>query len=182
MKKIVWTYGLIAGAIFVVSLLSTALLRDRVDFEATEIFGYTTMIVAFLMVFFGIRSYRDRVLQGTIGFGSAFKTGLLITLMASACYIGAWEFVYYRFMPNFGEQYAAKVIERAKAAGKPAAEIAAQEKQMAEFVEQYKNPLVNIAYTFIEVFPVGLVVTLVSAGILSRRPARRSCRARGLRA
>ncbi|MCC6241855.1 MAG: DUF4199 domain-containing protein [Gemmatimonadaceae bacterium] len=170
MKKIVWTYGLMAGAVFVVSLLTTALLRDRIGFEATEVFGYTTMLVAFLMVFFGIRSYRDRVLHGAIGFGAAFKAGVLITLIASACYIGAWEFVYYRFTPDFGEQYAVRVVERAKADGKSVAEIAAKEKQMAEFVQQYKNPVINVAYTFIEVFPVGLVVTLVSAGILSRRP------------
>lgn len=169
MKKTVWTFGLIAGAVFVVTMLTTAILRDRIGFEASEVLGFTTMIVAFLMVYFGIRSYRDRVLSGTIGFGPAFKTGLLITLIASVCYVGTWEVVYYKFMPNFGEEYAAQVIEKARASGKPAAEVAAQEKKMAEFAEQYKNPLVNIAYTFLEVFPVGLVVVLVSAGVLSRR-------------
>ena len=169
MKKTVWTFGLIAGAVFVVTMLTTAILRDRIGFEASEVLGFTTMIVAFLMVYFGIRSYRDRVLSGTIGFGPAFKTGLLITLIASVCYVGTWEVVYYKFMPNFAEEYAAKVIEKAKAAGKSDAEVAAEAKKMAEFAEQYKNPLINISYTFLEVFPVGLIVVLVSAGILSRR-------------
>jgi len=168
-KKIVWTYGLIAGAVFVVTMLSTALLKDRLGFEASEVFGYTTMIVAFLMVFFGIRSYRDRVLGGRISFGSAFKVGIVITLIASVCYVSTWEIVYYKFMPNFGTEYAAKVIEKARASGTPEPEIAALQQKMEEFAEQYKNPLINIAYTFLEVFPVGLVVVLVSAGILSRR-------------
>jgi hypothetical protein len=172
-KKTVWTFGLIAGAVFVVTMLTTAIMRDRIGFEASEVFGFTTMIVAFLMVYFGIRSHRDRNLGGTIGFGPAFKTGLLITLIASVCYVGTWELVYYKFMPNFGEKYAAKVVEKARAAGKSAAEVAAEEKKMREFAEQYRKPLVNIAYTFLEVFPVGLVVVLVSAGILSRRTRRR---------
>ncbi len=169
MKKTVWTFGLIAGAVFVVTMLTTAMLRDRLGYEASEVLGFTTMIVAFLMVYFGIRSYRDKVLSGTIGFGPAFKAGLLITLIACVCYVGTWEIVYYKFMPNFGEEYAAKVVEKARAAGKPAAEIAEQEEKMAKFAQQYKNPLINISYTFLEVFPIGLVVVLVSAGVLSRR-------------
>jgi hypothetical protein len=36
-------------------------------------------------------------------------------------------------------------------------------------MEMYKNPIVNIALTFIEPFPVGLLFTLASAGILRRK-------------
>ncbi|MBL0171339.1 MAG: DUF4199 domain-containing protein [Gemmatimonadaceae bacterium] len=169
MKKTVWTYGLIAGGIFAVLMLTTAVFQDRIGFEAGEILGFTTMIAAFLMVFFGIRSYRDQVLDGTIAFGRAFKVGLLITLIACVCYVATWEVVYYNFMPDFAEKYAAQVVDKAKASGKSDAEIAEQTRKMETFKEQYKNPLVNISYTFVEVFPVGLVVVLVSAGILSRR-------------
>jgi hypothetical protein len=35
--------------------------------------------------------------------------------------------------------------------------------------ELYQNPLVNMAYTFIEPLPVGLLMTLISAAILRRK-------------
>ena len=54
--------------------------------------------------------------------------------------------------------------------GASAAEIAAMEKEMATFKENYKNPLFNVGMTFLEVFPVGLIMTLVSAAILRRKP------------
>jgi hypothetical protein len=49
------------------------------------------------------------------------------------------------------------------------AEIAAQAKEMAEFNEMYRNPLVNIAITLLEPLPVGIVFALVTAGVLGRR-------------
>ena len=61
-------------------------------------------------------------------------------------------------------------IEKMRAGGASAAEIAKQEVAMARFKELYKNPLFNIGITFMEIFPVGLLVTLVSAGILRKRP------------
>ena len=170
MKKTVWTFGLTAGSIFVILMLTAAALENRISSDAGEILGYTTMLAAFLMVYFGVRSYRDRVLNGTIGFGRAFKVGLLISLIASFCYVATWEVVYYSFMPDFSDKYAAKVIEKTKASGKSEAEVAEQTRKMEEFKVQYKNPLINIAYTFVEVFPVGLIVVLASAGFLSRRP------------
>ncbi|MEO8200135.1 MAG: DUF4199 domain-containing protein [Gemmatimonadota bacterium] len=168
MKPIVWTFGLIAGAIMAAMMAITMPLMDHIADKA-EIIGYTTMILAFLMVYFGIRSYRDNVLTGTIGFGRAFKVGILITLVASACYVASWEVIYHTMVPDFAEKYAARAVEKARASGASESEIEAQKQQMAKFVEGYKNPLINVGLTFLEVFPVGLVVVLISAGVLSRK-------------
>ena len=121
------------------------------------------------MVFFGVRSYRDTVAGGAVTFGRAFKVGLLIMLVASACYVATWEVIYYTIAPDFGARYAASVVEKARKSGASEAEIAAQAKRMAEFTEMYKNPLVNIALTLLEPLQVGIVLTLVSAGVLSRK-------------
>jgi hypothetical protein len=72
-------------------------------------------------------------------------------------------------MPDFGEKYAAYVVDQAKKSGATEAQIAARTKEMAEFQEAYRNPLVNIGYTFLEPLPVGLLFTLVAAGVLSRK-------------
>jgi hypothetical protein len=167
MKRTVWTFGLIAGAIMAAMMFATIPFLEHDD--KAEIIGYTTMIVAFLMVFFGIRSYRDNVMGGTIGFGRAFKVGILITLVASACYVASWEVMYHTMMPDFVEKYAAQVIERAQASGATEAQVEERRQEMAKFAVMYRNPLFNVGMTFLGVFPVGLVVVLVSSGVLSRR-------------
>ncbi len=168
MKKIVWTFGLIAGGIMAVMMAITMPFHEQIG-DAGEIVGYTTMILAFLMVYFGIRSYRDTVASGVIGFGRAFKVGILITVIASTCYVATWEIIYNTMMPDFVEKYSARVVEKARASGASAAVVEQKKAEMAKFAEQYKNPLVNVAYTYLEVFPVGLVVVLVAAGVLSRK-------------
>ena len=168
MRKIVLTFGFIAGAILSAMLFITLPMQEQIG-DNGAIIGYTTMVLAFLMVFFGVRSYRDNVAGGKVGFGRAFTVGLMITLVASVCYTASWEVIYYKLAPDFGEKYAAYTVEKAKKSGATQAQIATQKKQMAEFMEMYKNPLVNIAFTLIEPLPVGLLFALVAAGVLSRK-------------
>jgi hypothetical protein len=127
------------------------------------------MVLSFLLVYFGIRSYRDNVAGGSVSFGRAFSVGILITLISSACYVATWEVIYYKIKPDFMEVYAKRSVEKARASGATEAQVQAKEEEMRRFQELYKNPLINAAITFIEPFPVGLIMTLVSAGILRRR-------------
>ncbi|MGH8050955.1 MAG: DUF4199 domain-containing protein, partial [Arenimonas sp.] len=114
-------------------------------------------------------SYRDNVAGGSVTFARAFLVGFLITMVASTCYVATWQLVYYKIAPDFTEKYSAYVIEQAKTSGATEVQIATQKKEMDEFFEMYKNPLVNIAFTYIEPMPVGIVFTLVTAGIVSRK-------------
>jgi hypothetical protein len=169
MRKIVLTFGLIAGAILSVMMLLTMPFMDKISYDKGAIIGYTTMVAAFLMVYFGVRSYRDNVAGGRVTFGRAFGVGLLITLLASACYVATWEVIFYKISPDFGEKYAAYEINQARKSGGTDAQIAKKTAEMTAFNESYKKPLVNIAYTFIEPMPVGVLLTLVSAVALSRK-------------
>ena len=169
MGKIVITFGLLAGAVMSAMMFVTMSLVDQIGFDKGEIVCYTTMIIAFLMVFFGVRSYRDNVAGGSISFGKGLQVGLLIVLIASVCYVATWEVIYIKIWPDFGDKYAAHLIEKARASGASAAELAKTQKEMAAFKEAYKNPLINIAYTFLEPLPVGLIFALVTAGVLRRR-------------
>jgi len=168
MRKIVLTFGLIAGAIMSAMMLITLPFQDQIGFDRGVIVGYTSMVLAFLMVYFGVRSYRDNVGGGMVSFGRAFGVGLLITAVATACYVATWEVIYYKLAPDFGERYAAYEVAKAKKAGATDAQIAARMKEVAAFNESYRKPLVNIAWTFLEPLPVGLVFALVTAGLLSR--------------
>ena len=172
MQRIVLTFGLIAGAILSVMMLLTIPFHDQIGFDKGYIIGYTTMVLAFLMIFVGVKTYRDTVAGGKVTFGQAFKVGLLIMLVASACYVVTWEFIYYTISPDYLDKYASYSIEKLKQSGASAEAVAAKTQEMAKFKVMYQNPLVNIAFTLLEPLPVGLLFTLVAAAVLSRkRPA-----------
>lgn len=170
MRKIVLTFGLIAGVVLSAMMLLTLPFMDRIGFDKGVVIGYTTMVLAFLTIYFGVRSYRDTVAGGSVTFGRALAVGLMITAVASVCYVVTWELIYYKLAPDFGAKYAAYAVEKAKASGATEAQVAAKAKEMADFVEMYESPLVNVAITFLEPLPVGLVFTLVTAGVLGRKP------------
>jgi hypothetical protein len=169
MKKTVLTFGLISGAIMALMMFATLPFIDRIGFEKGAIVGWTSMILSFLLVFFGIRSYRENVGGGTITFGRAFAVGILITLISCICYVVAWEIIYFNFMPNFVAKYAAYMVEKAKASGASPEAIQAQIEQMKKFKVMYDNPFYNAAITFTEPFPIGLIMTLISALILRKK-------------
>ena len=169
MKKTVLTFGLIAGVIISVLMGGSLLLADKIGSGHGMALGYTIMVASFLLIYFGIRSYRDNDLAGQISFGRAFACGILITLVTTACYVAMWEVLYFNFMPHFMDSYFAAQIHKVQSSGLDPATVAAQVAAIQRSAQLYQNPLVNMAYTFIEPFPVGLIVTLVSAAILRRK-------------
>jgi hypothetical protein len=169
MKKTVLTFGLIAGIIISVLMDSSLLLASRIGAGHSMLLGYTIMVASFLLVYFGIRSYRDNTLDGRISFGRAFACGILIALITCVCYVATWEILYFNFIPHFMDSYFAAQIQRVQSSGRDAATIATQVAAIRRSQQMYQNPLVNMAYTFIEPLPVGVIMTLISAAILRRR-------------
>ena len=170
MKKIVVTFGLISGALMAGFMFATLPFHNKIGFDKWGlVVGYTSMVLAFTLVFFGIRSYRENIGGGAISFGRAFTVGILIAVISSVCYVIAWEIVYFNFMPDFMDKYAAHVIGQARASGASAEAIQAKVQEMQQFKQMYSNPFWNAAFTFLEPFPVGLVITLISALILRKK-------------
>ena len=175
MKKTVITFGLISGLIIVVlGYATTSLATDangRLDFSKGEIFGYINMLIALSMIFFGIRQYRERYLDGRITFGQAFKVGILISLIASVIYVLGWM-VYYN-TSDLGETFPAQYLDHMKekwaAAGMSADQINQKAQGFEKNMEMFKNPLIMAGMTLMEIFPIGLVITLISAFILKRK-------------
>ncbi|HKO99654.1 MAG TPA: DUF4199 domain-containing protein [Pyrinomonadaceae bacterium] len=183
MKKIVLTFGLIGGVMISVLMLGTLPFAQRIGFDNAVFVGYTIMVLSFLMVFVGIRSYRENVGGGTISFGRAFAVGALITLITSVFYVLTWEVMYFNFMPNFANDYSNYLIEKMRAAGDSQQLIDAKLEEMKQFKQMLDNPLLNSAISFIEPIPVGLLITLISSLVLrkkgsdpspSREPAQRA--------
>ena len=169
MKKAVLVFGLISGLIMSVLMGGSLLVADKIGSGHSLVLGYTIMVASFLLIYFGIRSYRDNTLAGQISFGRAFACGILIAFISSVCYVVMWEVIYFNFMPHFMDSYFAAQIHKVQSSGLDAAAIAARVAELQRSQQLYQNPLVNMAYTFIEPFPVGLIIALISAAILRRK-------------
>jgi hypothetical protein len=164
--KYALTYGSLAGFAIISVMLAGILFSDRDSVFYSMWFGYGVMLVAMIFMFVGVKRYRDIELGGVIRFKSAFLMGLGIAVVAALAYILIWE-VYlaatgYRFM----DDYIAGLARDMQAQGRTAAEIAREMEDFEWMRANYSNPLVRIPMTFLEIFPVGLLVALVSAGLL----------------
>mgnify|MGYP000911856713 CR=1 FL=1 len=172
MKKTILRYGLISGLIASVLMFGTALYyRNAQDYNFSAVYGYVCILLSMLFVFFGIRSYRDNVAAGSISFGRAFQVGIIITVISCICYVITWLIVYETIMPDFMERYMSHALEQMRQSGATAAEISDQSKKMEEFKVMYQNPVTRFGLTFLEPFPVGFLVTLISAIALRRKTA-----------
>lgn len=169
MKKTVLTFGLISGALSSLMMVATLPFLHNMGFNKGLVIGYTAIVLSFLLVFFGIRSYRDNVGKGQITFAKAFAVGILITLISCVFYVVTWEILYFNFLPGFMDNYGAHIIEKLKASGASPAAIQAQVEQIQRYKEMEDNPLLNAAMTFIEPFPIGLAITLISAAVLRKK-------------
>lgn len=173
MKKIVLTFGLISGAIAALMMFVTIPFVGRIPYEYLTVIGYTIFVACFLMVFFGIRSYRDNVAGGTITFGRAFKVGILITLISCGIYVITSDFIFRRFLPNFLDQYSNYMVEKMRAQGATQEELNQTIQQHEQFKEWNKNPFLRYAMMMMEAFPVGLLITVISALVLRRKRPKR---------
>ena len=171
MKKIVIVNGLIAGVITGgMFLITMGLYHKNGNFDGGMWVGYASMLLAFSLIFVAIIRFRDKYNNGTISFGKAFRIGLYITLIASTIYVVTWLVDYYVFIPDFAEKYAASMIDKQRISGASAAEIMATTQQMDSFKEMYKNPVMVVLFTYLEILPVGLLLSLIAALILKRKP------------
>jgi hypothetical protein len=166
MLRIVLIYGAIGGIIVAVPMLigTFTLTEDTVP-ENAALYGYLSMLLAFTMVFVGIKHCRDKVLGGVIRFLPALGVGLGISAVASLFWVVGWEVTLATGF-DFATAYTDSVVAAAQARGAPPAEIERIRAETAEFLALYANPLFRVAVTFVEMFPIGVVISLLSAALL----------------
>jgi hypothetical protein len=170
MRKIVLTYGIISGIIVTtIMLISIAVMQDKNNFETGEVIGYTSMVLALALIFPATKTYRDKEQNGTITFGRAFMLGLYITLIAGCIYAIGWEVYYRNSGGNFMEQYMQHYEQQMRESGTAQAQIDEEMTRMKAMGESYKNPVIRFGFTLMEILPVGILVSLISAFLLKRK-------------
>ena len=172
MTKTILLFGGIAGAVIMAAMLVNITFVDTTHGDSAVWLGYLTMIVGLSMIFIGVKRYRDIERGGVIKFLTAFGMGLGIAFMASLIYVAVWEAylaaTHYTFMDN----YAAQMIEAKRAEGVTGAALQSFTNEMEQMRVSYRNPLYRMPLTFIEIFPVGLIISLLSALFLKFFPRR----------
>lgn len=171
MKKIILTYGLIAGAIVTAFMAGSVFyMTKNPDWEGSMYLGFAGMIVSMSFVFIGVKKYRDNYNDGRINFGEAIKIGALISLIASTIYVGVWLIEYYNIYPDFMDKYSAAELKKiSTSTALTPDEIKSKTEQILQMKEMYKSPIWVILFTYMEIVPVGLLATLVSALILKKK-------------
>ena len=171
MKRTIFVFGLISGLISSALMIASVPFMNRSGSSHGYVLGYTAIVLSLMLTFFGVRSYRDNVGKGHITFGRAFLVGIAITVISCIFYVVTWEVIYFNFMPDFMDKYGAQVLQKMQASGATVSAIQQKSEELNKLKVMYKNPLFNAAMTFIEPFPVGLVITLLSAAILRKKAA-----------
>ena len=134
------------------------------------VLGFSVMILAFAFIFVGIKNYRDKFNNGILSFGKAMQIGLSIAFIASTMYVLTWIVAFYNFMPDFMGVMTAQNIEKIKLDKELAnAEMSTKIAEINSMKELYKSPTMVVLFTYLEIFPVGVIVTLLSALILKRK-------------
>ncbi|GAB3931366.1 DUF4199 domain-containing protein [Mucilaginibacter myungsuensis] len=172
MKRNVWVFGGISAVLLTIWLIigiGFCYNGTAPDYEGSMVMGYASMVLAFSLVFVGVKNYRDKFNGGVVTFGKAFTMALYMVLIASATYVIVWLIEYYFFIPDFMDKYTTHCIARIKSSSDTAAEQATAIADINNMKELYKSPIMVVLFTFMEVFPVGLVVALITAAILQRK-------------
>jgi hypothetical protein len=166
MWKIALVYGVVSGTIVILSMMLGILTSGGESFWSSEIFGYLIMLIALSMIFVGIRKYRDSELGGVIRFFPALGLGLAISVIAGFIYVFVWELYLISSDYRFIAEYAAGVIEARKAEGLSGAALDTLIADMEQLTDNYAKPWFRWPMTFLEIFPVGLLISLISAALL----------------
>lgn len=170
MKRNVWVFGLISGLLIsVFTVCSMAWCYKSGNTGGSMVMGFSAMILAFSLIFVAVKNYRDKYNGGVITFGKAFQIGLYISLITSTMYLISWALEYNLYMPDFMDRYTALQLKELQAGGAAAAELAAKTEEMNEMKIAYQNPLIFALYTYREILPVGLIVSLITALILKKK-------------
>ena len=171
MKKNILVFGSISG-IIVGTLMALSLFwaNQGHDIKEGMLLGYASMVIALSLIYVGVRNFRDKYHDGVISFAKAMKLALGITLIASTIYVVFWLVEFYVFIPDFMDKYTAAHILQVKSSGLSQADIQKEVAQMESMRDAYDhNPLVVVLYTYLEIVPVGIIISLLTALLLKRK-------------
>jgi hypothetical protein len=171
MKKTIINNGIYAGLLVAVfmSISSYFMMDDGMHFDYGMYWGFSSQIIALSFIFIGIRQYRNNYGEGKITFGKAFSVGIGIALIASVFYVLTWEVIFNNFASDFMVHYTEYEVKQRTLAGLSGAELESFKAEMAQMTQDYNKAYVRMPYTFAEIFPTGLIMTLIASLVYKKK-------------
>jgi amino acid transporter len=176
MKRTIFTFGTIVGLVVGVFIVFITWLEGNSHHVGNYVIGYSAQVIAFAFIFVGVKNFRDKYNDGVISFGKAFKIGLGIAAIGATLYVLIWLVDFYGFNPDFMDKYAAHMVKEVQDSGVTGAALEKKMAQINGMKEMYKSPLFVVLFTYAEVLPVAIAISLISALILKRRQVKPAVR------
>jgi len=165
MKRTILSYGLIAGGILSLLMLLTIPFANKIGYDKSMFIGYATMLCSFSTIFFAIKAYKKSAGQSDLSFGKAFKVALGVSAIGCLFYVLTWLVLYYFFLPDFWTDMLQYQVEDLRKSGASEQKISETVQAIQNYRKAYENPLVNAAFTLMEILPVALIFSAI-AGLL----------------
>lgn len=171
MKSIVIKYGIRAFITASVLFLAGFLIGKQIDldFNTMAVFGYASMVLSLIFVFFGIKHYRDQINDGKVSLGKAIVIGILISLFAAIGF-GIVDYIYTTSInPNFAVEYKDFALAQLQDANLSAEEIKAKTEELEASMETMSSSSFLAFIMFATVMIIGFIISLISGLILQRK-------------
>jgi len=156
-------YGGPAGFLIISVMVSGFLIFGLESSAGSQLFGFLLMFFILSLIFFGIKRFRDFDQGGIIKFSQGLRLGLAMSLFAGLAYVIIWEIYLMMTDHSFIQQYTDQLIEQQKSKGISGEALNEFIGKMKDMKENYAKPGYRIPLTFAEIFPMGFIVTLISA-------------------
>lgn len=170
MKKTVVKFGTISGVILAILMSVTIPFMDKsTNSTNAELIGFAGMIVAFSLIFVAIIQHRNQAIDGAISFGKAFRIGLYISLIASTFYVVTWMIISEFILPDFMDNYIEATIAKINESDFSDTEKMEQINEYEKMADWYKNPSLKFLFTYVEVLPVGILISLIASIVLKKK-------------
>lgn len=163
MKKVVLIYGVLAGIIVMPMIVLLIVFQNHDDIDMNMLIGYTNMLLAFSMIFFGVNAYRKKQLEGSISFFRALSTGLLIAFIGATIYVIAWVILSKLFYPNFADDLTSIYLKQLETSNLSPTELSEQKNELIEQMKFYKTNIGLAMYTYLEILMVGIPIAIITA-------------------
>lgn len=160
MKKFVLSYGLIGGCLLIgLGLFNWFVIAQMFGYNASEIFGYLSIILALLCIPLGIRYFRDKLNDGMVSFGEGFKIGMGITIVTSIIMF-FYSMLFWILAGDDFMKWRENVLTES--------ELKQAQLQMAQMPDFVLSPWFQGLVMLLTVFLIGMIINLVSSLALKR--------------
>lgn len=168
MKQSVLKFGLFSSLTLVILFAIQFSIEDKLDYSSSEVFGYISIVLALIFIYFAIKHYRDSINNGKVSFSKSLLIGVLVSALAGLTF-GIINYVYVEVInPEFMTAYYDYMVEEARNS-LPANEFQIKLQAMEAKKALFSNSIISSLVMSATVLIIGFIISLISGLMLQRK-------------